>query len=1380
MITFLLIFCNLLHSQIDLPKQTRSAYEGKEFVVSFMQNEVTRLNPNRAVDQKIIISSRFNASATITTYDVSNNRLSENIYNITPTNSRKIVIPEYFMCNQEGEVVKKNILIRSNRDISVVCYSSQYTTSDMYSAIPVSRWGTEYQAITHGVDHYDSQDAIYKTEFTGLPRSGQFLIMANEDNTEIKFTPRAKTKSRDGNQEYTIILNKWESYLVQADESLTKMAYDLSGSIIRSNKPIGVLSGHMRTAITPKLLNDFGDSKDHLIEMLNPSNLFGKEYVTAPFGQSIKNYFCLTTIEPNTVVEVLDNEGTQRIFLDFPGARKYIRIDGAAKWTSNNKFQLAQFMARYGEDDEECNEFYDPSYVIIQPVDYFNNNLNFLTIGYNESDYGHAGRTSECGLTIENQQYIAHYAMIIAKEDARFNITVDGVGYPVTNFEGTVPGTDYYFGYIQLEPGQHVISTNGGGFQALIYGRGYYDSYAYSLGGASIPNSESSLDDTPPEISILDNCDEIIVNIEDKDANPTGIQFIDIIDNRTYNVNISGLNQSGNFASLIANQIDKRQDAQITFQYYDNAGNGREYTHNFIGQNPDIVDKNLGQIELDPNLVYFTTLRNLNDNEVEVTNLYFSDNSYYLQNEFQPFVLSGSEQKEIGFLIRDLAPENIPNEVYLILETNCKVLDTAFIQLQKISYSFFGNGIDLGDIPLGSEKCGPIYFENNGNLNLILTKLDFEKSIVAIDTIGVNNIDLLQEERINIESCVQPFERNFPPIKVTATAIGFYGEGENAKTITLTDEVEVTYHPVGAIFNDIFHDFGNVIIDEKATFTIEIENIGDLNNSPTFNYLNIASNGKLSQDNDITITQIEQDFTAGQKINFTFSFEPTQLGYYDNIITFDYLEGVLLRQFNIQIVGNGINNKINGFNNCFHDTLFVNEEVNEIEYDIFEYQGNVDKTLYNIRPLNSYFTNSETGIKQKIPYSDSDIKLLEINKVLPKQLENNEVINGLFSFIPTKYGFSELEILAITTSSEEGKLFDSTIVTICANSKLPLYPELEIMLSSDNVWACDTTELLFIIRNTGETDILLNEINLSSDYFTEFSIEPEIPKELKVSEAINLPLKVFRFKDETEEVEISTVTTDLLGRFSRTYTYKHQIEPKFTQLILPDLDFSYNIGDSSIVNIYGDIPYNIDIPAKLKIRIYAEYQLLWLLSETAEIVITKDGNITKRIPFKVNKNLNDIQFGLDYFEFEVNGNERWSIDLLFKIMLSQYFDSEIIVEVFYDECFKSIRKSYPVKLNEVCAQPYRVVEYFDKGDINFAYDLKKSELFIKLDIPVSSNYTIYLVDMLGKKYPLEEKKFVNSGKYFLNYDLKKFPNGNYFLNIDTKFIKETKQIIIIK
>lgn len=1364
MYALILIFCSFLQSQEDLPKQTRSAYEGNHFVVGFMQNEIYGY-----VNQTLLLSSRYNTSVTITFPD----EIKE--YIVSPNNSKKVNVSMDYMVYKEGLVTNKNIDIKSDKFISVVGYSSQKTSSDMFTAIPTSKWGTEYQAITMGNDFYHDVITSPFYEERTAPRTGEFLILANDDNTTITFTPRARTRTFDGNKEEIITLNKWESYLVQGYEAKTKNAYDLSGSIIRSDKPIGLISGHMRSAVTPNLTDNFGDSKDHLIEMLNPSNLFGKEYVTAPFGQSIKSYYCLTTIKSNTVVDVVHNGGTEKIQLDFPGAKKYIRIDGAAKWTSNNEFQLGQFMARFGDDDEICNDFYDPAFVIIQPMEYFNNNLNFLTVDYNESNYGHSQTATLCGEKIKNVQYVSHHLLLISKDEARFNTLIDGMPFQVTEYEGTIPGTDYYYGYAELLPGDHIVETDDGGFQAIMYGRGYQDSYAYSLGGAGVP--EGSLDIYAPDISAIDDCNTVIFQINDNRIDDSGIQFVEIAEYLTNNVDIEEFNIENEDAVIKVTRKDKRKDAKVTIDYYDNAGNGKRYSHTFSGVDPIVKDLNLGTIEIDPDFVYSTMITNNGNEEIEIRNIVFNDDNFYLQFPFSPFKLQANEERLINFLIKDDNIGSIPKLVKLFAVSDCDVIDTAEIKLSSVSYGITALGYDFEEVLLGDRECGVVYWENTDSLDLTITELEFDNSTpINLDTNGKFPITLKVGERLDIISCIQPFDRQHNPLNVTAKVIAFYGEGEFSKTISFDKSVQINYLVVGAIFEDKELDFGEVFLNKSSDEVLNIQNTGNHVGTPVLKSLDIIANDTLSIKNQDMIVNIESEFTMGEDKDFIFSFEPKNIGYYENVYTFEYEEGVIPKEFTITLKGNANGSVISNIDYCF-DTLWVGESESRI-VDYLEYQGNIDRTVYFVNKKNAYFTDPVTNVRSIIPYTISGLKVPNLN--YPSTISNGDTLRTELVFEPLQEGLYELEILTITNSLSTEKLFDSTISVICGYAKMPILPELDIVITNDEVWACDTAIGNIRVTNIGKTDVSVKELELLSTYYTKITSTYSLPFDLKINDYVDFPIELFRLKDEVDEIEIKITATDDLDRHSTTFSAKKLIEPKFTQLILPDLEFKYNIKDTSVVNIYGDIPYDIDIPAKLKIKITADYKIMWLLSKNAELIITDDKGNEERIPIKVNKNLNDIEFDLAFFEFEVLPNQRWSLDLNFMFMMTSYLESDLIIDVSYDDCFQSITKSYPVILEDVCFQFGRIIDYFDQGKINTRYNYDKNELIVNLDIPVSSNYSIYLIDMLGKKHILEEKKFANIGKYFLNYDLKNFPNGNYFLNVDTKYLKEQKQIIIIK
>ena len=125
--------------------------------------------------------------------------------------------------------------------------------------------------------------------------------MAFLNNTEVKYYPTSDT--RNGilkGQIGTITLDSGDCFLVQGKESENK-TNDLTGTLITSNNPIGVLSGHVRTSVMQGLDYDY-DTKDHLAEILPPIKAWGKHFVSVPFidGRNVStnnyNFFCKEVI----------------------------------------------------------------------------------------------------------------------------------------------------------------------------------------------------------------------------------------------------------------------------------------------------------------------------------------------------------------------------------------------------------------------------------------------------------------------------------------------------------------------------------------------------------------------------------------------------------------------------------------------------------------------------------------------------------------------------------------------------------------------------------------------------------------------------------------------------------------------------------------------------------------------------------------------------------------------------------------------------------------------------------------------------------------------------------------------------------------------------
>ncbi|MDZ4746527.1 MAG: IgGFc-binding protein [bacterium] len=202
---------------------------------------------------------------------------------------------------REFEVpIKKGIRITSKYPIVVYVLNSKVTTSDGYLAIPTAAWGTDYIHCSY----YDFREV--------RNWAGGFLVVAKENGTHLDIELRgvgeldARTaggKKINTGVHFNVTLDEGEVYMVKGDGT-TRGIFDLTGTRIRSTKPVGLISFHERTTM-PNLLVA-GNGRNHLSEMLPSVDTWGLRYPTIEFKREHLNgigkgdVFRVVASEPNT------------------------------------------------------------------------------------------------------------------------------------------------------------------------------------------------------------------------------------------------------------------------------------------------------------------------------------------------------------------------------------------------------------------------------------------------------------------------------------------------------------------------------------------------------------------------------------------------------------------------------------------------------------------------------------------------------------------------------------------------------------------------------------------------------------------------------------------------------------------------------------------------------------------------------------------------------------------------------------------------------------------------------------------------------------------------------------------------------------------------
>lgn len=567
--------------------------QGKEFYVCYPLND-SYLQPTTA--REIYIASSRNTTVRYE-FQGSVKVFTLQAMKVLVLKQPDVALPEI---SESETIVNSAIRLTSPDPISVYVYNGKQVTSDGYLAIPVQSWGTEYM-------HLSWPDF---NEFR--PWKSGFAIIAAYPDTRVSIQLRkpyigefgvtsARTeKGRKYGDTWTVTLQPGQCYLVQGDGT-TRGQFDLSGSIVRSNKPIGFLSYHQRTMI-PSF--DIYNGRDHLIEMLPPTSMWGRTYVSVEYERGgYGDFFRVVALEDGTNVVCTSYDfGTRQkleenlllglkrgevrgvptadLMVTGPGQAYGVR--GMSVWRANKPFLLMQYSASAEWDN---NNFFDPFMIYVVPVEQYTKATIFQSPS-NPAYSRHRFNLLVAADTTDPQQ-----------KDIR-SIKIDGV--PVTTLAPSIlgnriPGTNIHYARLFIFNGPHVIEGNAP-FGGYIYGWGSFDSYGWPA--ATAYRKLDEFDTIPPPLSREQQCGDYFYTARETGQDfrindtlnhvGTGINAIDFVEGKpSFNYAIDLLEADGNLITdnlLPQDQknsivkfrlrvIDKSKDAQAYFYVGDRALN---------------------------------------------------------------------------------------------------------------------------------------------------------------------------------------------------------------------------------------------------------------------------------------------------------------------------------------------------------------------------------------------------------------------------------------------------------------------------------------------------------------------------------------------------------------------------------------------------------------------------------------------------------------------------------------------------------------------------------------------------------------------------------------------------------------------------------------
>ncbi|MFT3681947.1 MAG: PKD domain-containing protein [Ferruginibacter sp.] len=383
-------------------------------------------------------------------------------FNVTAGNVAEVDIPyaaAHITMAEAGTVIPKGIHVQvDGGKPPVVVYAHIYAgfRSAASLVLPVPVLGKKYY----------SMNALQRS--TAGSKS-QLVVVAIAPNTAVQVTAM-----KDGIRSTPFVVNlpaAGDVYELQDD-------MDLSGTLIESIpygneacKKIAVFSGSSAINISTNSDCLTNDSYDPLYQQLYPVNAWGKKYGFIPFeNYSFGNPYRVMAAENNTTVKL--NGATIAVLNAgeyYPAKNEFGKLQtGAAFITADKPVSVAQYAqssACSGAAPEAGKGYGDADMVLLNPVE---QNLNTITLFSSQK---------------ENIFSDARFINVLLPQNATASFKINDKT-PSANWQSMPqPESGFSFAKISLPAGQTAFSLSAdSAFNAIAYGFGDYESYAYAAG----------------------------------------------------------------------------------------------------------------------------------------------------------------------------------------------------------------------------------------------------------------------------------------------------------------------------------------------------------------------------------------------------------------------------------------------------------------------------------------------------------------------------------------------------------------------------------------------------------------------------------------------------------------------------------------------------------------------------------------------------------------------------------------------------------------------------------------------------------------------------------------------------------------------------------
>ncbi|MFN8361438.1 MAG: choice-of-anchor D domain-containing protein [Candidatus Kapaibacterium sp.] len=475
-----------------------------------------------------------------------------------------------------SESVYKGAAVHVTSQSPVIVYGiTRYNyTSDGFLALPVSALGTEY--IVAAWPQYTAIGAYQLVAET--------TISAAYDSTVVIFTMGGNSASTTSGglkpgQSSSFTMNKGDVLCFASNGDIQ----DLSGSTIRSNYPVGVVSGNQCANVPGGV-----PWCDYMSEMELPTYTWGKEYHVTPFfGRKKMPIIRIFAKEKNTKVY---RDGQQWLILPKNTGKSddgYIerRADDGVPRAMVISADKPIYVVEYNTGQADDNVSSDPFQMVLTPLEQYQKEIVFCTPGSKggtnnfKSHYVNLVYQLAADSTIPTNLEFAR--VVNGVFEWKLLRDVFGVN-PGMIFKVPINGNTYACKQLTL-PGDGVYRIRAASpIAGYGYGFSNYDSYGFPIGAAvddiGIP------DTSKPRVTWEQSGDGsvkngIVTDYPDDASKRSNLGLIALASDTNYNYTfkfgksipyVAGKSQSTDWSLDVT---DRKEDARAVLRFADRRGN---------------------------------------------------------------------------------------------------------------------------------------------------------------------------------------------------------------------------------------------------------------------------------------------------------------------------------------------------------------------------------------------------------------------------------------------------------------------------------------------------------------------------------------------------------------------------------------------------------------------------------------------------------------------------------------------------------------------------------------------------------------------------------------------------------------------------------------